>query len=64
MSVYLIVAIGLFMFVYWSNIDWYKRCRKMNDDWYEHCLDLNNKYNMNMKKLEARIERLEEKMNE
>lgn len=37
------------LFAFWSNGDWYKKCRKMNDDWFEQCLDLNKKYNANMK---------------
>lgn len=62
MSVYLIVAIALFMFAFWSNGDWYKKCRKMNGDWFEQCLDLNKKYNANMKKLENRIDELEKRI--
>lgn len=51
------------LFAFWSNGDWYKKCRKMNDDWFEQCLDLNKKYNANMKKLENRIDELENYIN-
>lgn len=63
MSVYLIVAIGLFMFVYWSDNNWYKKCCKFNDEWFEYCQELNKSWWASIKRLENRIDELENYIN-
>ena len=62
MSLYLIAAIVLFIFVLWSNNDWHKKCREVNDFWYEECVKICRSSDKIIKELDHKIFELEERI--
>jgi len=60
--VLIITWLPTMVFAYWSNNDWYKKCRRFNDEWFEHCQELNKSWWASIKRLENRIDELENRI--